>query len=60
MRKADNLPPSCVVVTKSGLSRPLMGLIYLYLRSVVVVVVLSRTKISVFITVICGTMVHKL
>ena len=38
MRKADNLPPSCAVVTKSGnlnflepLSRPIMGLLYLYL-----------------------------
>jgi len=37
--KADNLPPSCAVVTKSrnlnflepsGLSRPVMGLLYLY------------------------------
>ena len=37
MRKADNLPPTCAVVTKSGilnfldplgLSRPVMGLLY--------------------------------
>jgi len=42
VRKADNLPPSCAVVTKSGslnflellgLSRPEMGLLYLYLYS---------------------------
>jgi len=35
--KADNLPPSCAIVTKSGSlnflepSRPVMGLLYLYL-----------------------------
>ena len=32
MRKADNLPPSCAVVTKSGrLNLPAMGLINLHL-----------------------------
>jgi len=40
VRKADNLPPYCAVVTKSGtltsenpvgLFRPVMGLLYLYL-----------------------------
>ena len=36
MRKADNLPPSCAVVTKSGSlnflepSGPVMGLLYLF------------------------------
>ena len=37
MRKADNLPPSCAIVMKSGNlnflepSGPVMGLLYLYL-----------------------------
>jgi len=45
VRKADNLPPSCDVVTKIwepltscnplGLSRPVMGLLYLYLYLVI-------------------------
>jgi hypothetical protein len=45
VRKADNLPPSCAVVTKIwepltssnplGLSRPVMGLLYLYLYLVI-------------------------
>jgi len=42
VRKADNLPPSCAVVTKSrklnswnllGLSRPVMGLLYIIVLS---------------------------
>ena len=52
MRKADNLPLSCAVVTKSGkltswnplgLSRPVMGLLYLLYIYVCVCVCVYKT-----------------
>ena len=54
MRKADNLPPSCAVVTKSGNlnfvehSAPVTGLLYLYLLYTVCVQNLSPFGISVY------------
>ena len=53
MRKADNLPPSCAVVTKSGnlnflnplgLSRPVTGLLYLY--TTILILMHTKPKVS--------------
>ena len=55
MRKADNLPPSCAVVTKSGSlnfleplghSRPVMELLYLYLYCTVLWCCAANWKVA--------------